>query len=102
MRSFLEYWSNTLENYTFSSAPEIVELDVAVEVAEQLALFLPMKRHKILFSVPVRRQTKVFKRTHVHLKSASLQVSNQILESNHFSFLSQFLFLYLQLNVMKF
>ena len=77
MRSFPEYWSNTLENYTFSSAPEIVELDVAVEVAEQLALFLPMKkelvasrprcgefyspvlikkqsRHKILFSVPVR------------------------------------------------
>ena len=77
MRSFLEYWSNTLENSTFSSAPEIVELDVAVEVAEPLALFLPMKkelvpsrprcgefyspvlinkqsRHKILFSVPVR------------------------------------------------
>ena len=44
MRSFLEYWSNTLENYTFSSAPETVELDVAVEVAEQLALFLPMKK----------------------------------------------------------
>ena len=77
MRSFLEYWSNTLENSTFSSAPEIVEFDVAVEVAEQLALFLPMKkelvasrprcgefyspvlinkqsRHKILFSVPKR------------------------------------------------
>ena len=33
-----------LENYTFSSAPETVELDVAVEVAEQLALFLPMKK----------------------------------------------------------
>ena len=77
MRSFLEYWSNTLQNYTFSSAPEIVELDVAVEVAKQLTLFLPMKkelvasrprcgefyspvlvkkqsRRKILFSVPVR------------------------------------------------
>ena len=35
---------------------------------------------------------------HVHLKLASLQARNQILESNHFSLLSQFLFLHLQLN----
>ena len=33
-----------LENYTISSAPETVEHDVAVEVPEQLALFLPVKK----------------------------------------------------------